>query len=97
MLESTGISAVSTGGNTIHYGLGIKPGTKLFGLNKISKAALGNRLSEVICLIIDELSKLSSDLWTDIESRLVKIFMIFSEKAFAGLSVMTVADYCRIV
>ena len=22
--------------------------------------------------------------------------MIFSEKAFAGLSVMTVADYCRI-
>ena len=32
----------------------------------------------------------SSDLWTDIESRLGEIFMMIPEKA--GLSVITVAD-----
>ena len=35
---------------------------------------------------------ISSDLWTDIDSRLGEIFMMISEKAFVGLSVMTVAD-----
>ena len=34
----------------------------------------------------------SSDLWTDIDSRLGEIFMMIPEKAFAGLSVMTVGD-----
>ena len=43
-------------------------------------------------LIIDELSMVSNDLWTDIDSRLGEIFMIIPEKAFAGLSVMTLAD-----
>ena len=47
LLGPTGISAVNTGGTTIHYGLRIKPGTKLLVLNDKSKAALKNRLSEV--------------------------------------------------
>ena len=34
----------------------------------------------------------SSDLWKDIDLRLGEIFMMIREKAFAGLSVMTVAD-----
>ena len=34
----------------------------------------------------------SSDLWTDIDSRLGDIFVMIPKKAFAGLSVMTVAD-----
>ena len=42
-------------------------------------------------LIIDERSMVSSDLWTDIDSRLRYIFMVIIEKAFSGLSVMTVA------
>ena len=33
----------------------------------------------------------SSDLWTDIVSRLKEIFMMISEKAFPGLTFMTVA------
>ena len=56
---------VNTGGTTINAGLGVKPGTKPLGLNDKSKAALRNRLSEVMFLIIDELSLFSSDLWTD--------------------------------
>ena len=44
LLGSTRISAVSIGGTTIHFGLGIKPGTKLLGLNYKFKAALGKLL-----------------------------------------------------
>ena len=42
-------------------------------------------------LIIGELSTVSNDLWTDIDSRLGEIFMIIPEKVFAGISVMTVS------
>ena len=90
LLGHTGISAVSIGGTTIYSGLGIKSGTKLLGLNDNSKDALKNRLPEVKFLIIDELSMVSSDLWTDVDSRLGEIFMMICEKAFSGLSVMTV-------
>ena len=78
--------------NHLHFGLVIKPGTKLLGLNYKSKAVLRKRLSEVKLFIIDQLSMVSSDLWTDIDSRLGEIFMIIPEKAFPALSAMTVAN-----
>ena len=53
-------------------------------------------LSEVKVLIIDELSMVSSDLWGAIDSRLGEIFMMIPEKAFTGLSVMTVADLLQL-
>ena len=96
ILGPTGISAVNIGRTTTHSGLGIKPGAKLLGLSDKSKAALRNRLSEVKFLIIDELSMVSSDLWTDTDSRLGEIFMMFPEKAFAGLSLLTVADLLQL-
>ena len=34
----------------------------------------------------------SNDLWIDIDSRLGELFIVISEKAFAGISVMTVTD-----
>ena len=34
----------------------------------------------------------SSDLWTDIYSRLNEVFMIIPENLFGGISVLTVAD-----
>ena len=39
----------------------------------------------------------SSDLWTDIDSRLGETFMMIPKKAFAGLSVMTVADLLQLL
>ena len=95
LLGSTGISAVNIGATTIHYGLGIKLGIKLLGFNDKAKAALRNMLSKVKFLIIDELSMVSSDLCTVIDSRLGEIFMI-PEKAFAGLSVVIVADLLQL-
>ena len=47
-------------------------------------------------LIIDELSMISRDLWAGTNSRLSKIFMMISEKAFVGLSVMTVVNLLEI-
>ena len=38
----------------------------------------------------------SSDLWTDIDSKSGEVFMMTSEKAFAGLSVMTVSDLLQL-
>ena len=96
LLEPTRISAVNISGTTIHSGLGIKPGIKLLCLNDKSKAALRNRLSEVKLLIIDELFMASSDLWTDIDSRLGERFTMIPKKAFAGLPVMTVADFLQL-
>ena len=90
LLGPTGISAVNIGRTTIHYGFGINPVTNVL-IDK-SKATLRNRLTEVKLLIIDELSMESSDLWTDISSRLGEKFMMIPEKAFGGFSVMTVAD-----
>ena len=96
LLGPTRISAVNIRGTTIHSVLGTKPGTKLLGLNDKSKAALRNGLSDVKLLIIDKLSMVSSDLWTDIDSRLGEIFMVIPEIAFTGLSVMTVADLLQL-
>ena len=95
LLGPTGISAVNIGATTIHSGLGIKPGIKLLGLNDKSKSALRNKLSEVKFLIIDKLFMVSSDLWNDINSRLEEIFMMVPEKAFTGLSVMTLGHFLQ--
>ena len=43
-------------------------------------------------LLIDELSMVSSNLWTDIDSILGEIFMMIPKKSFLGVSVITVAD-----
>ena len=61
-----------------------------------SKAAFKNRSSEVKLLIIDELSMVPSDLWTDIDSRLGDIFMMIPEIPFAGLSVMNASDLLQL-
>ena len=96
LIGPTGISAVNIGDTTIHSGVGIKPGIKLLVLNDKSKAALRNKLLEVEFLIINELSIVASDLWTDIDSRLGKILMMVPGKAFDGLSVMTIAKLLRL-
>ena len=72
----TGTSLVYKGGIIIHFGLRIKPGTNLLGLNDKSNAALRNRLSKMKLLIIDKVSMVLNNLWTDIDSSLGEIFMI---------------------
>ena len=94
--EKPRVLRYSIGGTTIHSGLAIKPRTTLFGLNDKSETVSKNRLSDIKLLIIDELFMVSSDLWKGIDLRLGQIFMMIPEKAFAGLSVMTVADFLQL-
>ena len=96
-LRPTGTSTVDIGGTTIHFGLGIKPGIKLLSLNDKSKAALRNSLSEVKCLVIDELSMVLTDLWSDIDSMLEEIFLMNPEIAFIVLSIMTAGDFPQLL
>ena len=56
LLEPAGISVANIGEITIHYGLGIKTGSKLLVLNDKFKAALRNKLPEMKFLLADELS-----------------------------------------
>ena len=96
VLNPIGKSAKRVGGTTIHFGLRFNPGSKLLGLNDKYKVALKNMLSEVKLIIIDELSMILNDLWTDIDSRLGDIFMMNPEKVFADLTVITAADLLQL-
>ena len=92
LLGSTKILAVNVGGTIIYSGLRIKPRIKLLGLNNKSKVALRNRLSNAN----ENISMISSDSWTDVDSRLVEIFMTIPEETFTGLLVMTVVDLLQL-
>ena len=65
-------------------------------METIPKATLRNKLSEVKLLTIDQFSMVSSNLWTDIDSSLGEVRLIIPKKAFAGLSVTTVADFLQV-
>lgn len=60
------------------------------------KIILRNKLSEVKFTIIDEWSMVSSDLFLDIHTKLLEIFMCETEKPFAGLSVILLGDFLQL-
>ena len=95
LLGPTGISAVNIGGTTIHSALGIRPGAKLNGLSEKAKASLRNKLSEVKLIMLDEVSMVSSDLWTDFDARLAEIFKTIG-LPFAGLSMVLIGDFLQL-
>ena len=64
-LGPTVTSTVNIGGATICSGFKSKPGSKLLGLNDISKAPLRYQLFKVKFLSIDEPFMVSSDSWVD--------------------------------
>ena len=96
LLRSTSISVVNIGGSTIHFALRIKIGAKLSGLSIKGKASIRNKLSEVNFFMINEISIVFSDLWTEIDSRLSDIFSTSIELPFAGISVVVIGDYLEL-
>ena len=82
---------------TFILALELKLDQKLLGLNDKSKVAVRNTLPEVKSLIRDELPMSLSDLWTNIDSRLGEVFMTILQNAFAGLSVITVANFLQLL
>ena len=61
LLAPTGVAAVDINETTIHAGLQINVGGKMFPLNDQQRAVLRNKLSEVkIIIIIDEILMVTS-------------------------------------
>ena len=96
LLRSTGISVVNIGGTTVHFALRIKLGAKLSGLSIKGKASIRNKLSEVNLFMINEISMVFGDLWTEIGFRLSDIFSASIELPFAGISVAVIDDYLEL-
>ena len=46
--------------------------------------------------MIDEISIVSSDLWTEIDARFSEVFSASIELPFAGLSVVVIGDYLQL-
>ena len=71
LLGPTGVPAANIGGTTIHSALVIKLVAKLSGLSDKAKASsIKNKLPRMKVLMIDEVSLISSDVWTEIDVRL---------------------------
>ena len=96
LLRSTGISVVNIGGTTVHFALRIKLGAKLSGLSIKGKASIRNKLSEVNFFMINEISMVFSDLWTEIGFRLPDIFSTSIELPFGDISVAIIGDYLEL-
>ena len=74
LLAPTGVAAIDINGTTIHSGLGINVGGKLYPLSQQHRAALRNILSKVRLTIIDEISMVQSALFFQVNQRLTEIF-----------------------
>ena len=70
----TGVAAININGTTIHSGLGINVGSKLYPLNDQQRASLRNKLLEIRLVIIDEISMVSSVLFYQVNQQLNEIF-----------------------
>ena len=93
LLASTGVSAINVNDTTIHLGLGINVGGKLYPLSEQHCAVLRNKLSEVRLIIIDGISMVLSLLFFQANQRLTEIFRYSDKEKFAGLSVLVCGDF----
>ena len=91
LLAPTGVAAVHINRTTIHEGLQINVGSRMFPLNDRQRAVLRNKLFEVK-IIIDENSMVSSMLLYQVNQRLNKIFGYSDQLPFAGMSAIVCGD-----
>ena len=92
LLVRTGVAAININETTIHSGLGINAGSKLYSLNDKQRETLRNKLSEVRLIIIDEISMVSSILFYQVNQRLNELFRYSGNEPFAVLPVIVCGD-----
>ena len=93
LLAPTGVAAVNINGTTIHSGLEINVGGKLYPLSEQHRPDLRNKLSEVRLIIIDEISMVSSVLFFQVNHWLTEVFRYSGKEPFAGLPVIVCSDF----
>ena len=96
ILVPTGVAAINFNGTTIHSGLGINVGSKLYPLNDQQHAVLRNKLSEVRFIITDEISMVSSVLIYQVNQQLNEIFGYSGNEPFTGLPVIVCGDFFQL-
>ena len=92
LLAPTRVAPININGTTIHSGLGINVGGKLYPLSEQHRAALRNKLSEVRLIMIGEISMVSSVLFFQVNQRLTEIFRYSGKEPFAGLPYIVCGD-----
>ena len=73
----TGVAALNNDGTTIHSGLGINPNCNTYTMGKLSellKAKLRCGYSEIVAVVIDEISMVSNIRLFQIHKRVCEIF-----------------------
>ena len=96
LLVRTGVAAININETTIHSGLGINAGSKLYSLNDKQRETLRNKLSEVRLIIIDEISMVSSVLFYQVNQRLNEIIWYSGNEPFAGLPAIVCTDFFQL-
>ena len=96
VLARTGFAAVNISGatiQTVHSGLGINVGSKMFPMNDRQCASLRNKLSEPRFLITDEISMVFSMLFYQVNKDLMKFLGVLIQHALVVFQYLSVATF----
>jgi hypothetical protein len=99
LLAPTGVAAFNINGTTIHHALRIHPekqGVSSFSpLPRMSQANIQDQLQNLVLVIIDEVSMVSSKLFSTVSTRLNQIFEI-PDGFFGQRAVLLVGDFLQL-
>ena len=99
ILAPTGVAAINIDETTINSGLSIPPYVNGYTLPRLSDSERGrlrNLYSEVLVVLIDEISMVSNICLLHIHKRLCEIFGCSESQPFANLSIIVVGDYLQL-
>ena len=95
----TGVEEISINGAAIDSGLSISPYINRYTLLRLSDSEQGilrNLFSEILVVLIDEISIVSNIRLLHIHKRLCEIFDCSESQPFANLSILVVADLLQL-
>ena len=100
ILAPTGVAAINIDGTTINSGLSIPPYVNGYTLPRLSDSERGrlrNLYSEVLVVLIDEISMVSNIRLLHIHKRLCEIFGCLESQPFTNLSILVVGDLLQLL
>ena len=99
ILAPTGVAAINIDGTTINSGLSIPPYVNGYTLPRLSDSERGrlrNLYSDVLVVLIDEISMVSDIRLLHICKRLCEIFGCSESQPFANLSILVVGNFLQL-
>ena len=99
ILAPAGVAAININGTTINLGLSIPPYVNGYTLPRLSDSEQGrlrNLYSEVLVVLIDEISMVSNIPLLHIQKSLCEIFGCSESQPFANLSILVVGELLQL-